>query len=136
MKTQNYKLVDLTKGYNFDRKCIFIWHNSENDIIFLLRQVLLRDYYTAKILYEFFVHLNDPKCKNSKLQSCRPLWGLQFLCKMYLHLKTYRKDIIFLIRQALIRGYYAPEILLYFFEHLNVLKWKTQNYKVVDLIKG
>jgi hypothetical protein len=35
-----------------------------------------------------------------------------------------KKDINFLMRQALGHDYYGPEILYIFFEHLNVLKWK------------
>jgi hypothetical protein len=60
-------------------------------------QALVRDYYAAEIIYYLFVHLNDLKCKNSKLQSCRAHLELQFLCKKYIHLITYKKDVIFLI---------------------------------------
>jgi hypothetical protein len=34
MKTQNYKVVDLTMGYNFDIKCIFIWHHTKTILFF------------------------------------------------------------------------------------------------------
>jgi hypothetical protein len=74
MKTQNYKLVDLTKNYNFDIKCIFILTPYKNDIIFLMQQVLVHDYYAVEILYYFFMHFNYIKCKNSKLQSYRSHW--------------------------------------------------------------
>ena len=43
-----------------------------------------------------FKHLNDFKWKNSKLQSCRSHWGLQFSYKNYLHPSSYEKDMIFL----------------------------------------
>jgi hypothetical protein len=33
---------------------------------------------------------------------------------MYIHLTTYKNNIVFIIRQALIRDYYAAEILYYF----------------------
>ena len=49
---------------------------------------------------------------------------------------TYRNNIIFLIRQVLVRGYYASEILYYFLSILSSLNEKTQNYKVVDLIES
>jgi hypothetical protein len=41
---------------------------------------------------------------------------------MYLYLTTYKIYIIFLMREALVRDYYTPEILYYLFEHLNFIK--------------
>jgi hypothetical protein len=34
MIAQNYKHVDLTKGYNFDIKCIFIWPYTKMILFF------------------------------------------------------------------------------------------------------
>ena len=34
MKTQNYKVIVVTEGYNFNIKCIFIGYHTKNDIIF------------------------------------------------------------------------------------------------------
>ena len=45
-------------------------------------------------------------------------------------------DIIFLIRQAILRYYYATEILYYFLNILTTPNVKSQNYKVVDLIES
>ena len=104
----------------------------KNKTIFLIRQTLVCDYYAAKILYYFFVYLNDLKSKNQKLQNCRSHWELQLSCKKYFHLTTYRNNIIFLVRQALVRDYYGAEI---FFSILTSPNEKTQNYKVVDLIE-
>ena len=108
----------------------------KNDIIFQMRQALVRDYYDVESLYYFFVHLNHLKCKNSKLQSCRSHQYLQFSCKKYLHLTTYKKYIIFLMRQALVRGYYAPKVLYFFLSILTSSNKKTQKYEVVDLIES
>ena len=44
----------------------------------------------------FFEHLNVLRWKNSKLQSCRSHWALQFTYKNYLHLTTYRRVFYFL----------------------------------------
>jgi hypothetical protein len=63
MTAQNYKLVGLIKGY----KMYLHLTLYENNIIFLTRQVLVRDYYASEILYYFFVYFKDFKCKNSKL---------------------------------------------------------------------
>jgi hypothetical protein len=43
----------------------------KKDIIFIIQQALVHDYYIAEILYYFFVYFNDLKCKNLKLQSRR-----------------------------------------------------------------
>jgi hypothetical protein len=67
IKTQNYKFVDLIKGYNFDIKCIFIWHHTQQRYYFLMRQKLIRDYYAAKILYYFFHILTTSIVKIKKL---------------------------------------------------------------------
>ena len=40
------------------------------------------------------------------------------------------------MRQAKLRDYYGAVILYNFFEHLNIIKWKLQNLKVVDLVEG
>ena len=45
-----------------------------------------------------------------------------FDVKKYFRLTPYAKDIVCLMRQALVCGNYASKILYYFFEHLNVLK--------------
>ena len=44
----------------------------------------------------FFEHLNVLKWKNSKLQSCRFHWGLQFTYKNYLHPTSYWRVFYFL----------------------------------------
>jgi hypothetical protein len=44
---------------------------------------------------------------------------------MYIHLTPYKTYINFLIQQARVRDYYGAEILYYFFELINVLKWKN-----------
>ena len=54
MKTQNYKLVNLTKDYNFDIKMYLHLIQYKINIIFLIRQALVRDYYGTEILYYFF----------------------------------------------------------------------------------
>jgi hypothetical protein len=64
--TLKMKVVDLIENYNFDIK-VPSFDIIENNIIFLIRQALVHDYYTAKILYYFFEHLNDLKSKISKL---------------------------------------------------------------------
>ena len=50
----------------------------------------------AEILNYFFEHLNVLKWKNSKLQSCRSHWDLQFTYKNYLHPTSYRRVFYFL----------------------------------------
>jgi hypothetical protein len=52
MKTQN-KFVNFTKGYNFNKKKYLYLIQYKNDIIFLIRQTLVRDYYTPEIIYYF-----------------------------------------------------------------------------------
>ena len=47
----------------------------------------------------------------------------------------YIKDIICLMLQTLVHGYYASLILYYFLSILTSSNEKTQNYKVVDLIE-
>ena len=54
-----------------------------------MRQALVRDDYTAKILYYYFKHLNILKLKNSKLESCRSHRAIQFLYKNHLHPTPY-----------------------------------------------
>jgi hypothetical protein len=49
VKTKNYK-VDQIERYNFDVKIIFV-DNIKKDIIFLMRQALVRNYYGPEILY-------------------------------------------------------------------------------------
>ena len=46
------------------------------------------------------------------------------ICNFF-HLTPYGKYINYLMRRALVHDYYAPEILYYFFEHLNILKRKN-----------
>ena len=60
-----------------------------------MRQVKVRDYYGAVILYNFFDHLNFVKWKNLKLENCRSRWGLQFSYKNHLHPMSYRRVMIF-----------------------------------------
>ena len=79
----------------------------------------------AEILNYFFEHLNVLKWKNSKLQSCRSHWALQFIYKNYLHLTSYRRVFYFLKFESHHATKYGAEILYYFFEHLTVLKWKN-----------
>ena len=90
-----------------------------------MRQALVGDYYGAKILYYFFEHLTVLKWKNSKLQSCRSHRGLQFTYKNYLHPTSYWRVFYFLKFESHHAIKYGAEILYYFFEHLNVLKWKN-----------
>jgi len=78
----------------------------------------------SEILNYFFEHLNVLKWKNSKLQSCRSHWGLQFTCKNYLHPTSYRRVFYFLKFESHHATKYDAEILYYFFEHLTFLKWK------------
>ena len=68
---------------------------DKNDIIFLMRQVLVHDYCATKILYYLFEHLNDSKCENSKLQSSRSHRELQFSYKFHLHMTSYPRVMIF-----------------------------------------
>ena len=60
-----------------------------------MRQAEVRDYYGAVLLYNFFGQLNFIKWKNSKLESCRSRWGLQFSYKNYLHPMSYQRVMIF-----------------------------------------
>ena len=84
-----------------------------------------------------YQHLNNFKCKNSKLQESRSLKVLKFWYTKCLHLTTNKKYINFLMRQVKVRDYYGAVILYNFFEHLNIVKWKKiQNYKIVDLVEG
>jgi hypothetical protein len=55
---------------------------------------------------------------------------------MYLHLTPYKNDIIFLMRQTLVRDYYATNILYYFLCTLMISNIKTENSKVIDLIES
>jgi hypothetical protein len=73
----------------------------------------------------FYRHLNNFKCKNSKLQESRSLNVLKFWYTKCLHLTTNKKYINFLMRQAKVRDYYGDVILYNFFEHLNIVKWKN-----------
>ena len=69
------------------------------NIIFLNRDcVQYRSIYN-----EFLEFLNDLKCKNSKLQSCRSRRGLEFLYKDHLNPTSYKKDTIFHIKIISIR---------------------------------
>ena len=54
-----------------------------------MRQALVRDYYSAEILYYFFEHLNVHEQKNSKLESCRTRQDLQFSYKNHLNPTSY-----------------------------------------------
>src|SRR6185312_15177188 len=72
----------------------------------------------------FYRHLNNFKCKNSKLQESRSLKMLKFWYTKCLHLTTNKKYINFLMRQAKVRDYYDAVILYNFFEHLNIIKRK------------
>ena len=65
LKSQNYKLIDLIKGYNFNIKCILVQHHKK-DIIFKMRQAQVRDYYDAEILYYFLSILTS---SNKKIQN-------------------------------------------------------------------
>jgi hypothetical protein len=42
--------------------------------------------------------------------------------KRYLYLTLYKKDVVFLRKQAPVHDYYATETLYYFFDHLNDLE--------------
>jgi hypothetical protein len=82
MKIQNYKVIDLIESYNFDIKYIFYLTPHKKDIIFLIRQAIVRDHYATEFLYNYFEHLNVFKWKNSKLQSYRSRRDLQFHIKI------------------------------------------------------
>src|SRR6185437_10241079 len=78
----------------------------------------------------FYQHLNNFKCKNSKLQESRSLKVLKFWYTKCLHLTTNKKYINFLMRQAKVRDYYGAVILYNFLSTLtssNEKKFKTRN---------
>ena len=60
-----------------------------------------------KISILFYRHLNNFKCKNTKLQESRSLKVLKFCYTKCLYLTTNKKYINFLIRQAKVRDYYV-----------------------------
>jgi hypothetical protein len=62
MKTQSYKLIDITEGYNFINVSSF--DTIQKQYYFSNATNLVRDYYSAKILYYFFMHISDLKHKN------------------------------------------------------------------------
>jgi hypothetical protein len=66
-KIQNYKFVDLTESYNFHIENISIWHHirkirflQDDKCMYAINMML-------KLYIIFLEHLNDLKCKNSKL---------------------------------------------------------------------
>ena len=86
----------------------------KNDIIFLMRQALVRYYYAAEIYIIFLCILTTPNVKPQNYKDVDLIESYNFDVKMYLHLTPYIKDMIFLIRQALVRSYYAPEVYIIF----------------------
>jgi hypothetical protein len=68
VKTQNYKVVDITEGYKFEKKIYLNLTSYKNDIIFPMRQALVRNYYAAEILYYFscIIMISNIKTQNYK----------------------------------------------------------------------
>jgi hypothetical protein len=60
-----------------------------------MRQVIVRNYYTAEILYNFLSILTSSNEKNSKLENCRSRRDLQFSYKNHLYQTSYRRVMIF-----------------------------------------
>jgi hypothetical protein len=101
-KIQNYKFVDPIESYKFHIENISIWHHIRK-IWFLQDDKCMHAINMMLKLYIIFLeHLNDLKCKNSKLQICRSHLGLQLSYRKYLYLTPYKNDMIFPRQQAFV----------------------------------